>query len=125
MCLPVKRLLQLLGIALALLWAPLTSHCAWESIPALQMFQCAADTAEDTDCEGDACAQVETASYKITDPQTSVPAPSFIALIEFSLTELAPPARSLPVTTIPPEVPTTWRFCFRAALPPRAPDLVS
>src|SRR5688572_11538584 len=28
---PVKRILQLLGVVLAVLWAPITSHCAWES----------------------------------------------------------------------------------------------
>ena len=122
---PVKRMLQLLGVVLAVLWAPITSHCAWESVPGLQIFQCVTDTPDDADCEGDACAQIETVSYKLTDTQTSVPVPPLAVLIELPLLEQLPLSQTLPVTTAPPEIPIGWQFSYRAALLPRAPSFVS
>ena len=122
---PVKRLLQLLGIILAVLWVPITSHCAWENVPGLQLFQCATDTEQDSDCNGDACVQVESASYKVSETQTSVPAPPLMVLFQFALLEMLPAQQPLPVTAAPPEIPSGWQFSFRTALPPRAPSFVS
>jgi hypothetical protein len=121
----VKRLLNLFGIFLALAWVPITSHCAWENLPGLQFFQCATDTEQDSDCEGDSCAQVESASYKVSETQTSIPVPPFTVLFQISLLELLPTLQPLPVTAAPPEIPKGWQFSFRTALRPRAPSFVS
>jgi hypothetical protein len=124
MCL-VNRLLQLFGIFLALAWVPITSHCAWENLPGLQFFQCATDTEQDSDCEGDACVQVESASYKVSETQTSVPVPPLTIVFQVSLLEMLPTLQPLPVSAAPPEIPKSWQFSFRTALPPRAPSFVS
>ena len=108
-----------------MLWAPITSHCAWERVPGLQIFQCVTDTPQEADCEGDACAQIETPSYKITDTQTSVPVPPLALLIELPLLEQFSVLQALPVTTAPPEIPIGWQFSCRAAPLPRAPSCVS
>ena len=121
----VKRLLNLFGIFLALAWVPITSHCEWENLPGLQLFQCATDTEQDSDCEGDGCFQVESASYKVSETETSVPVPPFTVLFQISLLEMWPTLQPLPVTAAPPEFPNSWQFSFRTALPPRAPSFVS
>ena len=112
---------------LAVLWVPITSHCAWEDIPSLQMFQCAPDTAESSDCDEDACVQVETASYKISDPQIAVPPPlsNLLTLLSPSLLQIPPAEQPSPATAAPMEIPITWQFFSRSALPPRAPSFVS
>lgn len=124
MC-PVKRLLNLFGIFLALAWVPVTSHCAWENFPGWQLFQCVTDTEQDSDCEGDACVQVESASYKVSETQTSVPIPPFTVVFQISLLEMFSAQQSLSAAAAPPEIPKGWQFSFRTALPPRAPSLIS
>lgn len=121
----VKRLLNLFGIFLALAWVPITSHCAWENLPGLQLFQCATDTEQDSDCEGDGCFQVESASYKVSETQTQVPVPPFTIVFQISLLEIPPTLQPLPVTASPPEIPQSWQFSLRTASPPRAPSFVS
>jgi hypothetical protein len=121
----VKRLLNLFGIFLALAWVPITSHCAWEDLPGFQLFQCATDAQQDSDCEGDACVQVETASYKVSETQTYVPVPPFTVVDQISLLEMLPAQQPLPATAAPPQIPRSWQFSFRTALPPRASSFVS
>jgi hypothetical protein len=121
----VKRLLNLFGIFLALAWVPITSHCAWENLPGLQLFQCATDTEQDSDCEGDACVQVESASYKVSETETRVPVPPLLVLFQISLLEMLPTQQPLPATAAPLAIPKGWQFSFRTALPPRAPSFVS
>jgi hypothetical protein len=121
----VKRLLNLFGIFLALAWVPITSHCVLEKLPGLQFFQCASDTQQESDCNGDSCAQVETASYKVSKTQTSVPLPPLTVLLQVSLVEILPAQQPLPATAAPPEIPKGWQFSFRTALAPRAPSFVS
>ena len=122
----VKRMLNLFGILLALAWVPITSHCEWENLPGLQLFQCAAETEQESDCaDDDACAQVESASYKVSETETFVPLPPLNVLLQISLVELLPAQQPLPATAAPPEIPIGWRFSFRAALSPRAPSFVS
>ena len=121
----VKRLLNLFGIFLALAWVPITSHCALEDLPGLQFFQCATDTEQDSDCEGDGCYQVESASYKVSETQTPVPVPLFTVMVQISLLEMLPTQPPLPATAAPLAIPKGWQFSFRTALPPRAPSPVS
>jgi hypothetical protein len=121
----VRRLLNLFGIFLALAWVPITSHCTWENLAGLQFFQCASDTQQESDCNGDSCAQVESASYKVSETQTSVPIPPSTVLFQISLLEILPAQQPLPATAAPSEIPKGWQFCFRTALAPRAPSFVS
>lgn len=123
----VKRLLQIFGFALALVWVPITSHCSWESVIGGDFFKCA-PVAENGDCsnDGDSCASVESASYKTPDAAPDVSVPSF-SVILFQLPLIsAPPARQVaPITAAPAEIPVRWQFVSRTALPPRAPSFVS
>ena len=129
----LKRLLQILGLVLAVLWVPITSHCAWEHLPGLQLFQCAPDTtpgasqdsSPGSDCDGDGCAQLETASYKVSDPQVDVQAPRPWLVVELFRLARPPLEQPCPPTPVTRELPVRWQFSFRAALPPRAPSIVS
>ena len=131
---PVKRLLQIFAVVLAFLWVPITSHCAWENLPGFEFFKCAAEAAQNpekashdspkNDCDDDACSTLESASYKVSETLTTVPTPSLtILLLQFSLLDIVPAAQASPVTAAPPEIPVSWKFFSRVALPPRAPSL--
>lgn len=106
-------------------WGPIASHCAWENVPGLQIFKCATDTPEKSDCDDDGCAQLETATYKVADTSTPVPVLLLTLSIQFASVELLPAEQSSPVTAAPLEIPAGWQFSFRTALPPRAPSFVS
>jgi hypothetical protein len=121
----VKRLLQLFAIVLAVLWAPLTSHCTWENFPGLQFMQCATDTTENSDCEDDACATLEKAWYKVAETDTAVPLPFLHVLFHLSSIDFTPSEQMASLTSVPGDIPTGWQFTFRTALPSRAPSFVS
>ena len=121
----MKRLLQTLGFALAVLWVPVTSHCAWENVSGLQFFKCATDTPENSDCDGDGCAQLEKATYKTSDPQVTPSWPLLTVLFQVFAIEPVFNEASVLATAPPPEISAGWQFSFRTALPPRAPSFVS
>ena len=123
----VKRLLQIFGFALALVWVPITSHCSWESVIGGDFFKCA-PVAEKGYCsdDGDSCASVESASYKTPDAAPDVSVPSFsVVLFQLPLISAPPAQQVAPTTAAPLEIPVRWQFVSRTALPPRAPSLVS
>jgi hypothetical protein len=121
-------------LALAVLWLPVSVHCQLEQLPGLEFLSCCdhEDTTaphQDDDCEGDACAVIESGLYKFEDQQASAPAPDFGAL-EFAAfpsdQALIPAVVGGPVgSTAPPEFSRIWQFTSRTALPPRAPSLAS
>ena len=125
----MKRLRQIVGLVLLVLWVPLTSHCTWEYIPDLALFKCSADTEQHSepksDCADDGCAQLETATYRSSGTQPEVAPPAFLVL--FQLLTLTVPAieACVAAVTAPSEITSGWQFTFRAALPPRAPSFVS
>lgn len=130
----VKRLLQILAIVLAFVWVPITSHCAWEDMPGLEFFKCAdestkssqraCDESQQEDCADDACSTLESGSYKVGDTFTVVPAlSSTVVFIQLALSEIIPCAQPSPVRASPSEIPVSWKFLSRTALPPRAPSL--
>jgi hypothetical protein len=122
----VKQLLQILSFVLALVWVPITSHCSWESAIGGDFFKCT-PAAEKGDCSGagDDCASVESPSYKVPDAQADVV--PFAFLFSAEVLALGFPADDQPcaAVTTPPEIPSSWQFHFRTALPPRAPSFVS
>jgi hypothetical protein len=123
----VKRLLQLFGLALALLWVPVASHCSWESLVGGDFFKCApASDRGDCDSGSDDCASVESGSYKTSSTRLQIPAPVFIVAI-LSLPSLAEAAsqQAAPATAAPSNISSSWQFVFRTALSPRAPSFIS
>ena len=118
-------MLQLLSLVLAVLWVPVTSHCAWENVPGLQFFKCAPSDSPKGDCDDDACAQLEGGAYKVADPQVTPSLPLLTLLFQVLVIEPVVSEASVLATAPPPEIPVGWQFSFRTALPPRAPSFVS
>jgi hypothetical protein len=125
----MSRLHKLVALVFLVLWAPITGHCYLEKIPGLEFLHCASDTADNSNCAEDGCQIVESGFYKISDNTAVVPVPVY-CLIPFtapiSLVQDSPP-ESCGVTQFrfPPDLPQSWQFISRTALPIRAPSLVS
>ena len=123
----VKRLLQLFGLALALLWVPVASHCSWESFVGGDIFKCA-PAAEKGDCDsdGDDCASVESGHYKVSNTRLEIPAPDLVVMFLVMPVLTAPTSQpASPPTSAPSDLSSSWQFFSRTALPPRAPSLLS
>jgi hypothetical protein len=118
---------------LALAWVPLTAHCQIESIAELELLNCqsAGETPAPgcSHCDDSSCCAWESAQYHLPQNQT----PTLVLILELVLPVVSSalddnvPARagvSL-LTAAPPEIPKTWQFSFRAALPVRAPAFAS
>ena len=118
-------MLQLLSLVLAVLWVPITSHCAWENVPGLQFFKCATGTPQNSDCDDDACAQLETASDKVSDPQVAPSLPLLTNLLQVLVIQPAVSEQSILAAAPPSEMLADWQFSLRAALLLRAPSFVS
>ena len=112
-------------------WLAASNHCRLELIPCLSFLACCEPgdglPSQDKDCETDGCAAVESGFYKTEDGQASVsaPQPATLTLLLPLLLVQVPPATPVAPDVVPPELPVTWQFSFRAAAPPRAPSLVS
>jgi hypothetical protein len=122
---PMKRLHQIVGLVLMLLWVPITAHSTQENIPGLQFLQCATDADEKEGCEDDGCTQLESATYKISDTRTDFLPPAFTALFAFVAVEFRADKQRPGAIEVPPQIPCSWQFSCRTALPPRAPSFIS
>lgn len=129
----VKWLKTIAMFGLLGLWLGATNHCKLEEIPGLNFLICCdhegAAPHQDNDCDTDGCAQVEEGLYKTEDSKVAGLSPVLVLAICLRLgsEEQAWPQSVLAdfLTVAPPELPVTWQFSFRTALPPRAPSLVS
>ena len=130
---PVKPLRTLLTLLLVALWPLATSHCRLEQMPGFEFLACADETAaaphQENGCKTDSCASVESGFYKTEDGHQVVPPPPLAASAFRTeiLLRLAPPATAgcFVFDSIPPELPSTWQFASRTALPARAPSIAS
>ncbi|HKS37334.1 MAG TPA: hypothetical protein VJW76_09110 [Verrucomicrobiae bacterium] len=123
---------RILAAALLVLWVPLTMHCRLESLPGMEFLACCpheeAAPHQDSDCDDDACAVVESASYKTENGRIAIPTPVLVPalfLAPLLRLEAIPAVNHLAFEKPSPELPVSWQFSFRAALPPRAPSFVS
>jgi hypothetical protein len=121
----MKRLRQIVGLVLMLLWVPITAHCTLEDVPGLAFLKCATDTEQERDCEGDSCTQLESATYKISDTHADFLPPALTEIFAFIMVGFRADEQLITVIETPPEIPCSWQFLFRTALPPRAPSFVS
>jgi hypothetical protein len=121
----LQRLKQIVGLVLLVLWVPITTHCALEAVPGLEFLKCANDTPANNQCNDDACSQLETATYKVSDTHAEFQLHTFIALLPLVVAEFPVDEQATAVIEAPPEISCSWQFSFRAALPPRAPSSVS
>jgi len=127
----VKVVFKVVALCLALLWAPMVSHCDLEHLPGMAFIACCdlpqSEPSQDDDCDTDVCATVESGYYKTEEQAVSAPAPCLIALLVSPL--LAAPSREefspppIPAS-IREDLPSRWVFLLRQALPSRAPSSV-
>jgi hypothetical protein len=120
----VTRAKALIALMLAVLWLPVTMHCALEGLPGLEFLICcdhAEESAphEDDDCETDACAVVESGFYKLQDHDDLLVVFAEIVFGDVSLTADEP---RVTASRPPPDVAVGWQFSSRAAPLPRAPS---
>ena len=125
----LKSLRTAITFVILALWPLATMHCKLETIPGLEFLRCPSDTDTKSDCQGDGCETVESALYKVPDNQNIAPEPvvetvTLSALLECEDRSSVDHPGWL-VTAAPPELPKVWQFSLRAALPPRAPSIVS
>jgi hypothetical protein len=130
----VKWLRIVTALVLTVFWLPVSVHCQLEQLPGLEFLSCCdheETTAphQDDDCEGDACAVVESGLYKTEERHLSLPAPDLLSTV-FRHLDLAEEFcfavdQTSASETVPAELSRTWQFLSRAALPPRAPSFVS
>jgi hypothetical protein len=121
-----------LVVLLALAWAPLTAHCQLEVIPGFDFLACASKCAphnNSTAPDNEACCAVESSHYKPEDIQP-IASPEYFALL---FVQAAVELQTVPSgdnhsdasPPVPPELPSSWQFFFRTALPIRAPSITS
>jgi len=123
----------MLGIMLALAWAPLTAHCQLESATGLQFLQCDREgrvpAQGGSHCDDSSCCDWESGQCRLPQNQVSffVADSVVLALEPLSAWALEPSPAGEPgmVTAAPAEVYRAWQFSLRAALPPRAPSVAS
>ena len=129
----VSQLKTIVAAVYLVLWLPLTSHCLLEGAGLMpDILRCSdtcAPNGKDQGCEADACCSLESAAYKVDCERPAVITPVLGSLLPVLFHSVEPPAapqNSLGFLTIAsPELPVTWQFSYRTALPPRAPSLVS
>ena len=121
---------------LALTWVLLTSHCKIEAMPGFEFLRCATDIHAPAEsescgdpCEDAGCCSIESAQYHAPRQYEIAPVIVFdsIPSDNFGVVEQSLPKEvSLGIlTAAPPEIPSSWQFLSRTALPPRAPSLAS
>ena len=120
----------------ALTWVLLTSHCKIEAMPGFEFLRCATDvhTPAESESGGDpckdaGCCSIESAQYHAPRHQEIAPVVvlAIVPADNFGVVEKSLP-REVSVgilTAAPPELPNSWQFLSRAALPVRAPSLAS
>ena len=125
----MNRVYRAVALVFLVLWVPITAHCCLEKLPGLEFLQCASDTSGSPNCEGDACQTIESGAYKISESPRTAPAPAFfvLPLAPLPLIEDAAANKSPAGTLVAarPDLPKSWQFISRTALPVRAPSLLS
>jgi hypothetical protein len=128
----VNRLIRTTALLLLALWVPVTAHCKLEVLLHSSLLACSTQGSsaphQDSDCDGDECSVVESGLYKIDDQPQLGFAPLAAPLVTWEwVGEFLPRLQAGPVSfgAAPPELPRTWQFSWRTALPPRAPSFLS
>jgi hypothetical protein len=133
----VSFLRRFIAVALLALWLPATMHCDLEAAGFDELFHCAADhhssgeNEAPADATRDACDIIEGSAFKLAANSALLPPPFLCAhFLAFAVPpvalDLTPPPSGLGDRILaPPEVARTWHFTARAALPARAPSLLS
>lgn len=126
----VNWLHRIVAVVMLAAWMPAASLCLAECAGLVERGDCCADeSGGKSDSAEHPCCFLASGLYKSHDHQNLVTAPDALATAQLlspisvanSSGILAAPQPALS----PPDLPVTWQFSFRAALPPRAPSFVS
>jgi len=116
------------------MWPLVASHCKLEQLPGFQFLACvegevdAGTTHQESGCETDSCASLESGFYKTESGWLAVPPPPALLppfLTTVSLEAVHPESDKILFETAPEELVVGWQFSLRTALPVRAPSLPS
>ena len=127
-CWLMSKVHKLIALLFMVLWVPITAHCYLETIPGLEFFQCAGDNGGTSDCKGEGCCVVESGFYKVSEARDYVAVAPLLRvavpplLLDDSFATVEGPAG---FEKLPPELPRSWQFISRTALPVRAPSFAS
>jgi len=128
----VSKVARIAAVVVLALWGLATVHCDLEKVPGFGFLAWChsqeGSTHQDNDCGDDACSVVESGLYKVEEQTPSVPMPPWV--VSFVLPRWEPtPSATVPRSALPnespPELLRTWQFCYRTALPPRAPSFAA
>lgn len=115
----------------AFMWLPVSAHCQLEFVPGFEFLRCNVTPVESHSPSKDcgSCCSVEKSQYRADQVRLNVPAPELLPSLPVTV---LPEVNSLPVevslgilTAAPPELPQSWHFLSRTALPVRAPSIAS
>ncbi len=125
----MRRLFTVVAFLLIGCWAPMTAHCNLERLPAFEFLKCAQDAEPVGDCDDTACDSVESGFYKTQEhPELNLSPALEVVCFALFLDEpdsASGPALECARIVSPPDLPVTWQFVFRTALPPRTPSIAS
>lgn len=129
----VVRLKTVIAAVLALVYPLLAGYCLLEKTGLVAAVDCCAETTphdqdEKSSCGGYGCCPIEYAVYSSLDSGTAdlTTPPADVVLLAVVLLTAVP--AEVPVAQperSPPDIPKSWQFFFRTALPPRAPSFIS
>lgn len=128
----MSKFTKIIALTTLALWGLSAMHCKLEALPGMEFLKicCFVDSVPSSpkDCESDGCGEVEDGVYRIEEQTASAPQPLLIlALLSLAIEAPMPELQvcSFVASRPPPELPRTWQFSYRTALPARAPSNAS
>jgi hypothetical protein len=118
---------------LAFVYPLAAGYCLLEKVNLVAAVDCCAESSshdqkEHAPCGGFGCCPIEYAVYSSLDSGNADLIPPPADLVFLSVVFLPELPVEVPVAQLersPPDIPKSWQFFFRTALPPRTPSLVS
>lgn len=121
---------RIVALVMLAAWMPAASLCLAECAGFVERGDCCPDESSgDANAAAHSCCLLASGSYKSdTHPPLVVAPYAFVtAQVPSMILDAPPSAESVQPSpsSSPPDLPVSWQFSFRAALPPRAPSLAS
>ena len=128
----VKWLRTVVAVVLLSIWMPATMCCALERAGVPFFDKCceddSADGSQQKSCTDKACCLLESGRYLISNPTPLLVTPDIVLCFIHQAIVGRPDDPRTPCRipeSSPPDLPVTWHFSHRAALPVRAPSIAS
>ena len=129
----MRRLKAIVTVMVLAVWSACTVHCTIENLTAGSTVPCCNDEGGQS---GQApggpgqcvCSAIQAGGYVTHDKVVSAPVPLLtlsLFVIRCDLGELLAAPGIVEAALSPPEIAPPWQFCFRTALPARAPSLIA